>query len=157
MDEMQQYLIDQSKDYLGHVRKLVSRRSVWALMIEQDEALLEGIKAVDYRREKVSGSPTPPDIAEIMDRLEYNKAQHKANMAELVEVVEDAQKRISNCEPIHARLLLLRYIDDLPWQDISERMVYSLDYCKKELRTAALLEMYDYLPNEWRDPIHSAI
>lgn len=151
------YLADQSRGYLEHIRRLVSRKDVWALTIEQDEALLEGVRGVDYRREKVDGSPTPPDWAEIIERIEANRAQHRANMTELVAAVEDAQHRIGKLEPTHARLLLLRYVDDLAWQDVSERIVYSVDYCKKELHHAALVEMHEYLPTEWRDPEPRAV
>ena len=155
--EHEDYLADQSRRYLEHVRRLVARKDVWALTIEQDEALLDGLKGIDYTREKVDGGGYVDRVADILDRLEANRAQHRANMAELVDVVEDAQRRIGLLSPAHARLLMLRYVSDMPWRDVAERMLYSEDYCRKELQTAALVEMHAHLPNDWRDPEPRAV
>lgn len=156
-DAFQDYIAAQSRSYLEHVRRLVARKDVWALTIEQDEALLEGIRALDYSREHVSGGTYHDNIVDILERLEQNRAQHSASMAELVDIVDDAQRRIGQLSPPHARLLLHRYVDDLPWQDVGERLGYSMDYCRKELHHSALVEMHDHLPTEWRDPRHRAI
>ena len=155
--EHEDYLADQSRMYLEHVRRLVSRKDVWALTIEQDEALLDGLKGIDYTREKVDGGGYVDKVADILDRLEANRAQHRANMAELVDVVEDAQMRIGCLSPTHARLLMLRYVSDMPWRDVAERMLYSEAYCKQELHQAALVEMHGQLPTEWRNPEPRAV
>ena len=155
--EHDDYLADQSRRYLEHVRRLVARKDVWALTIEQDEALLDGLRGIDYTREKVDGGGYVDRTADILDRLEANRAQHRANMAELVDVVEDAQRRIGRLSPTHARLLILRYVSDMPWRDVAERMLYSEAYCKQELHTAALVEMHGQLPNGWRDPEPRAV
>ena len=157
MGDYASLLASHSRAYLEHVRRLVGRKDVWAITIEQDEALLEGVRAIDYTREHVSGSRTQADVAEIMDRMERNREQHLANMAELEEVVEDAQRRIGRCSPVHARLLLLRYVSDLPWGEVASRLVYSEDYCRKQLHDAALEEMHAHLPQEWKVPGHRAI
>ena len=155
--EHEDYLADQSRRYLEHVRRLVARKDVWALTIEQDEALLDGLRGIDYTREKVDGGGYVDKVADLLDRLEANRAQHLANMAELVEVVDDAQRRIGELSPTHARLLMLRYVSDMPWRDVAERMVYNEDYCRKELHESALVEMHAHLPNEWRDPEPRAV
>ena len=155
--EHDDYLADQSRRYLEHVRRLVARKDVWALTIEQDEALLDGLRGIDYTREKVDGGGYVDRVADILDRLEANRAQHMANMSELVDVVEDAQRRIGMLSPTHARLLMLRYVSDMPWRDVAERMLYNEDYCRKELHDAALLEMHAHLPNGWRDPEPKAV
>lgn len=155
--EMEEHMAEQSRAYLGHVRKLVGRKDAWELTIEHDGALLDGLRGIDYTRERVSGTPTPPEVVDLLERLERNMAQHQANMAELVDVVEDAKRRIMELDGTHARLLLLRYVEDMDWETVARRMFYSVDYCKKELHRAALVEMHGHLPTEWRDPRHPAV
>lgn len=158
MTDYDEYIASQSRAYMEHVRRLVSRRGVWALTIEQDEALLDGLRGIDYTREKVGGTAQQADIDSLLARLEANRAQHLANMAELVETVEDAQRRVALVdEPVLARLLLLRYVDDMAWEEVGRQLRYDPDHCRKFLHDKALVALFPHLPTEWRDPRPSAV
>ncbi len=157
MDEYRRYIAGQSRAYMEHVRRLVASRATWEAIIEQDVALMEGVKGIDYTRVQVAGGQRADRMAELLDRLEGNRRQHEASMAALVEAVEDAQERVSRIDAPYSTLLLLRYVSDLPWGEVARRVHYSEDYCKKELQDAALVEMHAHIPTEWRDPSHRAV
>ena len=157
MDEWKRYLAAQSRAYMEHVRRLVASRATWDAIIEQDMALIDGLRGIDYTREQVSGGQYADRTAELLDRLEANRRQHEASMAALVEAVEDAQRRVSRIDAPYSTLLLLRYVSDLPWQEVAGRLHYSEFHCRRELHDEALAHLYDHLPQEWKDPRPSAV
>lgn len=152
LEAIEEYRAGQSREYLEHVRGLVAKKAAWESIMEQDAALLEQLRAIDYRRERVDGTPTPPDIADLLDRLDANRARHAALMAELVEAVDGAQRTIMKLDAPFCELLLLRYVSAWQWDDVAARLNYSTDYCRKELHDVALILLYWELPPMWRDP-----
>lgn len=157
MDEYSSHKASQAKDYLDHVRRLVASRAAWEAIIEQDVALMEGLRGIDYAVEKVDGGHYRDRMAELLDRLEENRRQHDASMAALVEAVEDAQERISRLDAPYSTLLLLRYVSDMPWREVSDRLHYSEVHVRQRMHEDALVMLHGHLPTEWRDPEHRAI
>lgn len=157
LTEYEQLLANQSRAYLTHIVRLTKSESLWRGIVEKEEALIENLRAIDYSQEHVSGTSRSLDIADRLDKLEQNRTHHEASLVDLADAVSDAHDRITKLEPVSGAIISLRYLHDLSWRDVSETIHHDYDYTRTHLHDAALLEMYEHLPIDWKIPEQRAI
>ena len=99
--------------------------------LEEVEALLTSI-SLDYSNPRVKSSPTPDKLSNHMDKLiqiaTRIKQDHEDAINEMVEV-EDLI-RLVYIEDFQ-RVLVLRYINCLYWEDVAKEMNYSIPRVKQ--------------------------
>ena len=156
-EEMDAYKAEQAHAYLDGIRKAGESCAGLVELVADARARAEGLGGVDYRAERVSGSPSAKDmadkVAEIRERgdaylmalADYEERRHQAN--EALMRMEDA-----TCEAALRR----RYLLGWDWERVCVRMGYSYDGMMK-LRRRALAEYWEVMPHTERDPIHRAV
>ncbi|MBQ9021043.1 MAG: hypothetical protein IJ113_03365 [Eggerthellaceae bacterium] len=157
MDEWEQYRYNQARAWLEHVRGLADAVDSAERAVEYERAQMEQLSSIDYARVRVSGTPTSPDIADILDRLNDNIRQYCANASAYTDERRDCYDRLSRLESkTEAKALQLRYCMNHSWEYIEGAMGYTEGGIMK-LRRTAIIHAYDVMPIEQRDPMHQAL
>ena len=156
--EYEQYRIGQAEAWLEKVRKSVS----YAQRLEESAAaqfaLADGLRGMDYTRDRISTSPTP-------DAIPNAVAAHMEMGGSFAQIAEDARRRAVEAaaaladmdDPTEATCLHLYYVDALEtWEHVCVKMHYSYDGMMK-LRRRAVLHAYDVMPHAEREPIAPAL
>lgn len=157
MDEWEQYRYEQARAWLEHVRGLADAVDAAKRAVEFERVKMEQVGAVDYAHERVSGTPSNLDIAEIIDKLQGNIRHYCANESAYADERRDCYDRLSRLEnQTEAKALQLRYCMNHSWEYIEGAMGYTHDGIMT-LRKRAIVSAYDVMPLELRDPIYQAI
>lgn len=157
MTELEQYHYDQAREWLEHVRRLKVACDRAQAMVEVMERIADSVGAIDYSREKVSGSPSVQGIEDAVMRLEEMRREFAANRAAYGAEAVDAANRLGGMEdPAESLALLLHYCDGMEWAEVARRMCYS-EARIYEIRKAGVLHAYEVMPLEWRDPMPPAV
>jgi len=156
-DEFREYRIEQAGAWLDRIRRMGVKVRTLEGEIAELRADAEGLKALDYTRERVSMSPSGDRMAEIaalvFDKLDEFTDEYGGYMFE--------RERARSCimrlpDERHAAVLVRRYLSGQLWKEISESMGYDLRTVYR-LRADGLCELYDLMPPTERDPIPSAM
>lgn len=157
MNEIEQYRYEQAKEWLEHVARLKHAADAARDMMEMFWAIAENVKAIDYSREHVSGSPEMKRLEDSIAKVEDAAAQWAANQSAFVHEAVDAAERISRLDDaVERRALLLHYVDGKTWEHVCVQMDYSWQRMM-EIRKSAVLHVYEFVPTQWRDPVHMAL
>ena len=156
--EYEQYCIGQAEAWLEKVRK----SAAYARQLEESAAaqyaLADGLKAMDYSRDRVQAPSTP-------DAIPNAVIAHMLAGDSLAAIADDAKRRSLDavstlaCMPdrSESRCLTLYYVDALAtWVMVAEEMGFTYDKVMR-LRRSALLHVYDYMPFAEREPTQPAI
>jgi len=131
------------EQYMNNIGKV--RREIRLLMeqIERDTILASGVKAIRYDLDKVQTSPSDrmPDIVATItittDKL-YKRIE------ELQQLEESARSLLLQLRAEHERVLVMRYFDEMSWENIAEKIGYNDKYIF-ELKDRALNELTQIL------------
>lgn len=155
-EEYDSYRRAQARAWLEHVRRLGAEAERLQGLVESERAMLDGVRGIDYTVEHVSGTRGAPDTADLMDALsdrirDYTAAiaaytDERQRAARILEGVVDAASR---------RILTEHYLLGKTWSEVAELTDYSESGLMK-LRRRALLQAFEVVPMEWRDPFHPA-
>ena len=134
------------KEYMETIRRV--RRDIRLLMeqIERDSVLAQGVTAIRYDVDRVQTSPVSDKMADIVARITETTEKLYDRIALLQGLEDDARRLLVNLEQEHERVLVYRYIDEMSWVSIAERMGYS----EKHLfiiRDKALSELDELINN----------
>lgn len=156
-EEYRRYTVDKSKRYMQHIRSL--NHSVRMLEAEMDELrdMAAGLHGIDYAKPFVKSSQNADAIPNALARIESIMDEYESELGEFLDEQQAAHAALKEIDAVYAELLSFRYVQGMPWADVSERMKYSEEYVKRELHEDALAALYPYIPHGWRDPIHRAI
>lgn len=127
-----------TKEYLEQylqwqARKLNKQAECELIVIE--EALPPGI---DYSADRVQTSPDDSMVKKI-ERIMRRKRKLDKEIDELTAKMEQIRDEVNLVEDADScRLLWLRYIEDLHWNEVAEVMYISEDYAKGALHDRAL-------------------
>ena len=128
-----------AKNYLSQIRALELTARILERKMEDLREQAAGLKAVAYDKDKVQSTPKNA-FEETMVRLAETEAMYKKAIADHHQAVQTRTQQIGELEkPEHVKVLMLRYVDGLRYDDIAERMEYSTDWVK-HLHQAALEE-----------------
>lgn len=155
--EYERYRYDQALKYLNRVKSLNDRINSMQDAIEDYRGKLACIRGMDYSADSVQvqgkGDAIPEGVAKLLDMIdectdlmaEYAR-EHRRAM--------DAFKRLSRFE--YEQLLEKHYLRSKDWGTVAKEMSYSYDHVMS-MRRAAISELYDVMPCEFRDPAHRAV
>lgn len=101
-----------------------------------------------------------PDAAMVryLQAIEDHESKLDAVRRECVYYLDHAEaalRRVS-CHPVAGEVLRLHYLDSMPYLSVADRVGYSVQRVK-QIAADGLVEVYDYMPCEFRDRIPSAL
>ena len=133
------------KEYMETIRRV--KRDIRLLMeqIERDSILAQGVTAIRYDVDKVQTSPSDK-MADIVARITETTETLYDRIALLQGLEEDARRLLVNLEEEHERVLVYRYIDEMSWVSVAERMGYSEKHVFF-IRDKALAELDELINN----------
>lgn len=155
--EYERYRYDQASSYLNYVKTLSDRVNAKNDAVEDYRARLACIRGMDYSAEKIqvqsSGDAIPEGIARLLELIDectdltckYAKEQKRA-----MEVIGN----LSRYE--YEQILEKHYLRNKDWGTIASEMNYTYHYVMR-LRREAIVELYDYVPCEFRDKMQPAL
>lgn len=156
-EEYDRYKRAQASRWLEHVRRLGGKCRALQREVEEQRALASGLKGLDYSapvvRSSASADGTPEAVIRLLDVIEeyctelegYVDEQHAAHAA-----LNDMPDELG------AEALKRHYLCGQSWESCCVAMGYTWDGMMS-LRKRAVLELYDHMPAEWRDPAHQAV
>lgn len=128
------------RDYMETIRRV--KREIRLLMeqIERDSVIAQGVTAIRYDVDRVQTSPVSDRMGDIVARITETTELLYDRISLLQGLEEDARRLLVNLKPEHERVLVYRYIDDMGWAQVSERIGYNEKYIFT-LRDSALNEL----------------
>ena len=128
------------KDYMETIRRV--KREIRLLMeqIERDSVIAQGVTAIRYDVDRVQTSPVSDRMGDIVARIAETTELLYDRISLLQGLEEDARRLLVNLKPEHERVLVYRYIDDMGWAQVSEKIGYNEKYIFT-LRDSALNEL----------------
>lgn len=124
------------------------KREIRLLMeqIERDSTLAQGVTAIRYDIDRVQTSPVSDRMGDIVARITETTTLLYDRIALLQGLEEDARRLLVNLTTEHERVLVYRYIDELSWISVAERMGYSEKHVFT-VRDKALEELDELINN----------
>ena len=156
-EEYDRYKRAQASRWLEHVRRLGGKCRALQREVEEQRALASGLKGLDYSapvvRSSASADGTPEAVIRLFDVIE----EYCTELADYVEEQHAAHAALNDMsDELGAEALKRHYLCGQSWESCCVDMGYSWDGMMS-LRKRAVLELYDHIPTEWRDPLHQAV
>lgn len=154
--EFERYKYDQARAYLEHVRALSCRLDSLRAEVEAQRELADGVKAMRYG-EGGGGSAQSDQVAETVARLQKLVQDYCVELASYAAEQETAHACVKLMErPEYVQAITSYYLLGRTWERTCVDMGYKWDGMMK-LRRRAIVEFYNVMPTERRDPRHPAI
>lgn len=154
-DEFAEYMRSWSRRYLQRVRATIHTVAQLRSEIAELEAMMDGVKGVDYTRDKVSASATDDAMVNAIARMESLRAEYRDELERYLQVQADAHSALRNVRQPWRAVLTYRYVEGLSWASVTEQLAkpgekknYAEDYVRKELHDNGLLELYQFIPHD---------
>lgn len=117
-----------AKEYLQQIKILDAKAKNSKDRVESIRESMQRVKAVSYSDTKTR-TAQGERMASKLGRLEELEAQAVKDVIELEEEkAEMAEKINALSNPLHVRLLYLRYVKLMDWEEIAEEMGYALQH-----------------------------
>ena len=156
-EEYDRYRYEQARAWLEHVRRLGIEADRIQGLVEAERASLDGVRGIDYTRERVSGTPMPPDIADLVDSLFEHIREYTASLSAYTDERMKAARALDGLEDARERQVLTGYyLMGRTWDEVRANLGYSWQGIMT-LRRRAIVSAYSVVPVEWRDPQHPAL
>ena len=151
-----EYMRTWARQYLGRVRSTVL--TVAALRSEIDELaeMLDGIRAVRYDRPTAKAPADDEGMLRRIERFDTLKSKIQDELDKNLQWQADAHRALRNVRQPWRAVLTYRYLGGMTWAEIAERTGYSVYYCKSDLHSDGLVELFPYIPHEY-DELPGAI
>lgn len=147
-DEFAEYMRMVSKRYLQRVRSTIHTVAMLESELAELDGMMDGLKAVDYSRDRVSAPATDDGMVNAIARMESLRAEYRDELDGHLQVKAGAHAALAHVRQPWRAVLTYRYLQGLAWADVAERAGYSEAYCKGELHDNGLLELYPYVPHD---------
>lgn len=149
----------QSRKYLTKAHNDDVRARMVARRCRKPLDDLEHPKGVSYEGRDMPGSPNAygdaiPDAVAAADEQQRTAAPSLEEWQRSFTRAWDILNQMD--DPYHSELLYQRVLMGRTWQETAQGVGYSQRWCQEHER-AALVELYAYLPFEWRIPRQPAI
>lgn len=144
-----------AKAWCEEVRHLYDSRQRKADELMRLEVSLDGLKGIRYDRDGSASAMEHGDDAvfSTIERIDKARDSLIAKENEILDgIMEYTSALDSMCNQSYARLLSMRYCDRMEWDDIAKRLCYSCDHVRGYMHIAALCDLYDVAPAQWRIP-----
>ena len=147
-DEFAEYMRMVSKRYLQRVRSTIHTVAMLESELAELDGMMDGLKAVDYSRDRVSAPATDDGMVNAIARMESLRAEYRDELDGHLQVKAGAHAALAHVRQPWRAVLTYRYLQGLAWADVAERAGYSEAYCKGELHDNGLLELYPYVSHD---------
>lgn len=155
-EEYARYRADAARAYMEHVRSLGLRMQSLREEIERERSLLLP-QGVAYSSQPKSPNAYGDAIPDGLDRLQRLVEGYCAELSGYAAERQRAHEAVSRiARPERREALRGHYLAGKAWERVCVDMGYSYRNMMNISR-AALSELYDFMPHEWRDPVYSAI
>ena len=158
MDEdLQRYRHEQASHYLAHITRVLKREKELKERVDTARANMEYLRGIDYSGVRVQtscrGDKMADDVANVIDYT-----------IEAIAAISDAVDERRRATEVFERLsraeyeivLKYRYLHEWDWGEIAGKMNYSCQHIMR-LHRLAVIELYEFMPCEFRDPLPQAI
>lgn len=109
--------------FLKQIRSLTADVSFREREIEALRAQIEGLGSMRYENTRVKSARTEDRIDALIDLIDSRIAAHTEAIVTMHETVADVSAQIARLEDINEVVCLtLRYVQLMPWREISEAM-----------------------------------
>lgn len=136
--------------YLDHVKGMGDKLKALNWSISDLEAKAEGVKAIDYSKDRVQSSPSgeamTANVAKLM-KLKEDREHVRDLYEEEIGAVIRSLDRMPNLT--YSAILEMHYVGGATWQDVGDELRYSKASVMKK-RQKALAMFYDYMPPSQR-------
>lgn len=144
--------IEMSRAWLEHVGGISLELARVDDSLEVISRLAEP-RGIDYSRPVVSHSVVVDVVAETVAVMEELAVEWRDEKIRLTLEQNEARRTILKMPTkTYASLLICRYVDRMKWEDVGYAIGYDGNYACGYLDKPAKLELYDYLPPEWKLP-----
>lgn len=152
-DEFADYMRGWSKRYLQRVRSTIHTIAQLEGEIAELDEMMDGVKGVDYARDKVSAPATDDAMVNAIARMESLRAEYRDELDAHLQVKADAHAALKNVRQPWRSVLTYRYLHGLAWADVTARLAeqgesYAEVYVRKEMHDNGLLELYPHIPHD---------
>lgn len=114
-----------AKEYLNYIRSIDTRLKIQEERISQLEKDICSIQALDYTKDKVTGTKTA-DISDKIIKLDELRQEANKQWDKLIEEREAARNIIEKMEnAMEQRVLIGRYLRNENWENLRVEMKYS--------------------------------
>lgn len=86
---------------------------------------MEGIKGIDYSRDKIQTAPTSSVENTIIKIVDYEQAINQ-DIDKLIDMKDKARKEINKVKGQCGTVLEMRYLECMRWEEIAYRLHYSI-------------------------------
>lgn len=156
-EEYDRYKRTQAARWLEHVRRLGGKCRALQREVEEQRALASGVKGLDYSAPLVRSSASADGMPDAVARLFGVIDEYCSELAGYVDEQRAAHSALdAMADELGAEALKRHYLNRQTWEECCVEMGYSWDGMMS-LRKRAVLELYDHMPPEWRDPVHKAV
>lgn len=145
-----------SKRYLGRVRSCIHTIAMIRSEIAELESAMDGIGAVRYDRERVSGAADDEGLLRRVERMDSLRAEFAEELDRNLQAQADAHRALAHVRQPWRAVLTYRYLQGMTWAGVVEALAesgqpYSEDYVRKEMHDNALVELFPHVPHEFDD------
>ena len=152
-DEFAEYMRMVSKRYLQRVRSTIHTVAMLESELAELDGMMDGLKAVDYSRDRVSAPATDDGMVNAIARMESLRAEYRDELDGHLQVKAGAHAALAHVRQPWRAVLTYRYLQGLAWADVTARLAeqgerYAEVYVRKELHDNGLLELYPHIPHD---------
>ena len=146
-EEFADYMRGWSKRYLQRVRSTIHAIAQLASEIDELGQMMDGVKGVDYSRDRVSAPASDDGMVNAIARMDSLRAEYRDELDAHLQVKADAHAALRKVRQPWRSVLTYRYLEGMAWADVADRAGYSEVHCKSDLHDNGLLELYQYIPH----------
>ena len=153
-DEFADYMRMWSKRYLQRVRATIHTIGQLRSEIAELDEMVDGISAIDYSADHVSGTADDDAMANAIVRRDSLKAELQSELDACLNFKADAHRALSKVRQPWRAVLTYRYVEGKAWADVTKQLNgmegnhYAEVYVRKEMHDNGLLELYQFVPHD---------
>lgn len=142
-DEFERYCISVADQFLKRVKGLAMRQASAHDALEQQIAIRDALKGIDYSVQKVAGDSPDTRLVETIERIDELIVQYEAALADYDAGVRHARGILARMDDqSHAAILERYYLVGQTWRQVGAAVGYSVEKIY-DIRPFALIGFYE--------------
>lgn len=134
-----------AREYLNSIRNMMREKELWERELEKVDEMLRA-PGIRYDYDKINSSPKKDGVEKLaikhMQRREKYIRKMNENVTELIKVRSEALTYIRQIKSYDQQeILILRYLDNLPWWTITQIRHAEDDSGQMQLRDRAIISL----------------
>lgn len=124
-----------TKEELKNIKYLNERINSKLRQLEELKAMKGAVCGIDYSKDKIQTSPSNSQEDLIIKIVDLENAIKK-DIDKLTEMKNKAREEINKLQGIYATILELKYLENMDWEEIADRLNYSKESLHRKHRRA---------------------